>query len=134
MSALVLSADEARVYRELSKAAELYDWPVTHSQLQMAARVACRAALQGRPKEGAVAIRADAALPCGVSQSERDVLVLLAAGLSNGVMAGRLGLSKYQVDHRVRRLYAALGASTRAGLVAAGRRVGLLDTPKLPAS
>lgn len=126
MSALVLSADEARVYRELNKAAELYDWPISHSQLQVAARIACRAAKQGRPREGAVAARQALDLPCGVAEGERDVLVQVAAGFSNSELAEHLGLTKGQVEHRIRRLYGALGASTRTGLVLAGRRAGLL--------
>jgi ATP/maltotriose-dependent transcriptional regulator MalT len=55
-----------------------------------------------------------------------EVLGLLAAGLGNKVIAGRLAISEHTVKSHVTSLFAKLGVSTRAEAVAAGVRQGLL--------
>jgi DNA-binding NarL/FixJ family response regulator len=57
-----------------------------------------------------------------LSPAERDVLELVGAGLSTSRVAGRLGLTRAEVEARVRSAMAALAVRTRteAALRAAG--------------
>ena len=57
---------------------------------------------------------------------ERDVLELVADGLSNKLIADRLGISEHTAKFHVRSLFDKLGADTRADLVARAARRGLL--------
>jgi HD-GYP domain-containing protein (c-di-GMP phosphodiesterase class II) len=52
--------------------------------------------------------------PAGLSDREVEILRLLARGLSNREMAGRLGISKVTVGHHVQHIYDKIGVSTRA--------------------
>lgn len=58
---------------------------------------------------------------------ERDVLELVADGLSNKLIADRLGISEHTAKFHVRSLFDKLGADTRADLVARAARRGLLS-------
>jgi len=62
-----------------------------------------------------------------ISQRERDILVLTAAGRSAPEIAHRLDLSVATVKTVLLGCYEKLGASNRAGLVDAAARSGLLD-------
>ena len=55
-----------------------------------------------------------------------EVLGLLAAGLSNADIAGRLTLSVRTVDHHVAAILAKLAVDSRRGAVVAARRLGIL--------
>jgi DNA-binding NarL/FixJ family response regulator len=58
---------------------------------------------------------------------EREVLALLADGLSNRAIASRLGISEHTVKFHVSSLYGKLGAVNRADAVARGWQRGLVE-------
>jgi DNA-binding CsgD family transcriptional regulator/tetratricopeptide (TPR) repeat protein len=64
--------------------------------------------------------------PAGLTARQTEVLRLLAEGLTYRQIAERLHLSTKTVDHHVSAVRVKLDASTRAGAVAAGRRLGIL--------
>lgn len=57
---------------------------------------------------------------------ERDVLELIAHGLSNHRIAERLSISDHTVKAHVGAILAKLGVTTRAEAVAAGARLGIV--------
>ncbi|MFI5313088.1 MAG: LuxR C-terminal-related transcriptional regulator [Candidatus Dormibacteria bacterium] len=61
-----------------------------------------------------------------LSRREREVLVLLAQGLSNSVIAQSLTLSPHTVHRHVANVLRKLDAPTRAGAVAQAGRLGLI--------
>ena len=63
----------------------------------------------------------------GLSAREREVLCLVADGLSAPEIAERLTLSSHTVKTHVRNIYDKLGVTDRAAAVAAAMRRGLLD-------
>jgi DNA-binding NarL/FixJ family response regulator len=62
-----------------------------------------------------------------LSAREHEVLELVADGLSNKLIADRLGVSEHTVKFHVRSLLDKLGADTRADAVARAARRGLLS-------
>ena len=58
---------------------------------------------------------------------ERDVLELLAAGETNGAIAGFLEISESTVRTHVEKMLIKLGAKNRAALVASGFRLGYVS-------
>jgi DNA-binding NarL/FixJ family response regulator len=62
-----------------------------------------------------------------LSSRERQVLELVADGLSNKLIAERLGVSEHTAKFHVRSLLDKLGADTRADAVARAARRGLLS-------
>jgi pimeloyl-ACP methyl ester carboxylesterase/DNA-binding CsgD family transcriptional regulator len=58
-----------------------------------------------------------------LTPSEREVARLVAAGMTNGQIATRLGMSPHTVDGRLRRVFAKLGVNTRVELTAEYARV-----------
>jgi DNA-binding NarL/FixJ family response regulator len=72
--------------------------------------------------------RATAADPTGLTARQREVLVLLAEGLSNAEIAARLTLSAKTVDHHVSAVLGKLGVPSRGQAAAAAHRLGLLAT------
>lgn len=58
---------------------------------------------------------------------ERDVLALLAEGLSNKRVARDLGVSESTVKFHVQAVYSKLGVQSRAGAVARGIALGLVS-------
>jgi DNA-binding NarL/FixJ family response regulator len=64
--------------------------------------------------------------PAGLTSRELEVLGLLAEGLSNSQVAGRLFLSPKTVDHHVSAILRKLDEPNRSAAVAAARRQGLL--------
>lgn len=65
--------------------------------------------------------------PKGLTGREVEILALLAGGLSNPEIARRLYLSDRTVEHHVSSVLRKLDASSRAGAVAAGRALGMLE-------
>ena len=133
MSNLVPTATEARVRRALMRWAGEQRLPLSVPQVHQMARVAARAADVGRPKDAQAPGRPANGDLAGLDAGHVAVLRGMAEHLSNGEIGEQLDMTKYQVEHRIRRLYGVFGQSTRSGLVAAGRRAGLLPDPKLPA-
>ncbi|MBB6476509.1 LuxR C-terminal-related transcriptional regulator [Sphaerisporangium rubeum] len=70
--------------------------------------------------------RATAANPGGLTPRQAEVLALLAEGLSNAEIAGRLSLSAKTVDHHISAVLAKLGVTSRGQAVAAAHRLDLL--------
>ncbi|ABF45791.1 MULTISPECIES: helix-turn-helix transcriptional regulator [Deinococcus] len=73
----------------------------------------------------------EAALPLSgdvtLTPRERDVLALLAAGLSNKRAARELGVSESTVKFHVQAVYSKLGVQSRAAAVTRGIQLGLLS-------
>ncbi|MBW0133603.1 response regulator transcription factor [Pseudonocardia abyssalis] len=68
----------------------------------------------------------------GLTPRERDVLDLVARGLGNAAIAGRLGLSPKTVGNHVSALFGKLGVATRAEAVVRAREAGLGTGPAEP--
>ncbi|MCC6188509.1 MAG: tetratricopeptide repeat protein [Anaerolineales bacterium] len=74
----------------------------------------------------AAALAGPSRLPEPLTARERDVLRLLAAGLTNREIAGRLVISPETVKKHRANLYGKLGASNRTQVVARARELSLL--------
>ncbi len=55
--------------------------------------------------------------PLGLSLRETEVMTLIAAGHSNGEIAAKLVLAEKTVKNHVNRIYAKLGAQSRAAAI-----------------
>jgi ATP/maltotriose-dependent transcriptional regulator MalT len=67
-----------------------------------------------------------AAANCGLTRREIEVLRLVAAGLSNQMLAQRLFVSEHTVHRHIANIMSKLSVSTRAAAVAQAARFGLL--------
>jgi len=65
--------------------------------------------------------------PAGLSEREREVLVLLARGLATKQVARQLGISPKTCDHHIQRIYGKAGVSTRAGATLFALEHGLIS-------
>ncbi len=66
--------------------------------------------------------------PTALSPREREIVRLVAKGLPNKAIAEVLDMSPWTVDTHLRRVFAKLGVSSRAEMVARVIEEGLLDT------
>lgn len=78
------------------------------------------------PAAGAADLYGDAPVLDALSARETEVLALLAHGLSNKTIAGRLHISEHTVKFHVSAILSKLGAASRAEAVAKGIKDGLL--------
>ena len=67
-----------------------------------------------------------------LSDREREVLALVAKGLTNQDIAARLYLSLHTVKAHARNIYAKLGVSSRTQAIARGRALGYLSEDRRP--
>jgi DNA-binding NarL/FixJ family response regulator len=65
--------------------------------------------------------------PHTVTPRQREILGLIAEGLTSGEIAERLGLSTFTVKNYVERTFSRLGVYSRAGAVGLALREGLLE-------
>jgi NarL family two-component system response regulator YdfI len=70
---------------------------------------------------------ADVAEDRTLTARQREILEMMAAGLSNRVIAARLGISAYTVKFHVAAILGKLGAGTRTEAVTLGVRNGLIS-------
>jgi len=96
-----------------------------HSRGVIPEYVATLLAAFGRPPEGTVATAAT--LPERLSRRERQVLDLVASGLTNREIAEQLVVSPETVKKHARNIYAKLGVSNRMEAATRARALGLLD-------
>lgn len=68
--------------------------------------------------------------PAGLTARQLEVLQLVAEGLRNGEIAGRLVVSERTVDHHVAAILRKLGARTRSEASAEALRRGLIQLPR----
>ena len=61
-----------------------------------------------------------------ITPAERTALQLLATGIATRELAGRLGLSAFEIDSHLASLFARMGAANRSEAVASATRRGLL--------
>ena len=64
-----------------------------------------------------------------LSEREREVLRLIAEGLSNQELAARLYLSPHTIKVHTRNIYGKLGVTSRTQALARARALGILDLP-----
>ncbi|MCW2287898.1 LuxR family two component transcriptional regulator [Leucobacter luti] len=82
--------------------------------------------LHARPSDGAPPHRAQPELLAGLTEREREVLLLVARGRSNQEIATELFISPHTAKTHVNRIMTKLGAHDRAQLVIVGYESGLL--------
>lgn len=63
----------------------------------------------------------------GLTAREREVLVLVADGLSNREIGARLEISEHTVKFHLAAIFGKLGVATRAEAVQRGMRLGLIE-------
>jgi len=91
-------------------------------------RLALRASgARGIPRGPRASTRGNAA---GLTNRQLEVLALMADGLSNNEIAGRLFISPKTVDHHVGAVLAKLDAGTRAQAASKAIHSGLIKTNK----
>jgi DNA-binding CsgD family transcriptional regulator len=66
-----------------------------------------------------------------VTPRQREILVLIASGLSTAEVASRLTLSPETVRNHLRNAFQELSAHTRVEAIAAAQHLGLLAAPAL---
>jgi DNA-binding NarL/FixJ family response regulator len=79
-----------------------------------------------RAKDGRAGVLRDPALLDDLTEREREVLVLVARGMTNGDIAGHLFLSEGTVKTHVKRIFAKLGLHDRTQAVIIAYEVGLV--------
>jgi DNA-binding NarL/FixJ family response regulator len=117
-SYLTKDADRTDIARALHAAAgglTVFD-PRVHATLMAAAA-------EPQPPTGAAEPARDAtALPDGLTQREAEILALIAQGLTNPEIAGRLYLSGHTVKTHINRIFAKTGSRDRAAAISYAHR------------
>src|SRR5579859_5560332 len=117
-SYLTKDADRTDIARALHAAAgglTVFD-PRVHATLMAAAA-------EPQPPTGAAEPARDAtALPDGLTQREAEILALIAQGLTNPEIAGRLFLSGHTVKTHINRIFAKTGSRDRAAAIGYAHR------------
>jgi DNA-binding NarL/FixJ family response regulator len=67
--------------------------------------------------------------PLGLSTREAEIMTLIAEGHSNGQIAARLVLAEKTVKNHVNRIYAKLGAGSRAAAISQWRAAPVCGSP-----
>ncbi len=116
---LAAGADRAEAAEQLTEADR------TARELGAAGLVSACEALARRSRLRVEAAPADN--PYRLTRREREVLGLVAEGLTDRAVGGRLFISHRTVERHVSNLLAKLGADRRSELVATAHREGLLD-------
>jgi DNA-binding NarL/FixJ family response regulator len=96
-----------------------------HTYLDPAVQERLVAAVVSQPAGAAPGPGAGGTLPDGLTAREAEVLTLLASGLSNAEIAGRLFLSNATVKTHINRIFAKTGARDRAQAVRYAYRHGM---------
>ncbi|HYI73680.1 MAG TPA: AAA family ATPase [Gaiellaceae bacterium] len=117
--AMAESTDEADLLESLAAFEELGARPAVHT-----VRHALRSRGASVPRGPRASTREN---PAALTARELDVLILVAEGLKNAEIAGRLVLSRRTVDHHVSSILRKLDAGTRGEAVAAATRLGILE-------
>ena len=86
------------------------------------------AAVVSQPAGAASGPGTERKLPDGLTAREAEVLTLLASGLSNAEIAGRLFLSNATVKTHINRIFAKTGARDRAQAVRYAYQHGMATT------
>jgi LuxR family maltose regulon positive regulatory protein len=115
--------DAGPAMRTLLRKAQAYGLS-SHSVAQYVARLRC--ALGDDTTPGELPAATEALVVEGLSERERQVLSLIAEGLTNREIAERLYLAVSTVKTHINNLYGKLGVSKRTQAVARGRQLGLL--------
>jgi branched-chain amino acid transport system substrate-binding protein len=92
-------------------------------------RVDLDRALPGSPGQAVLVTVTPMALPAGLTPRELDVLTLMACGLSNAEIAGRLHTSSRTVSTQVEHVLGKLGQASRAGAAGVAADRGYLRLP-----
>lgn len=82
-------------------------------------------AVQARLVAAARVGQVPAELPDGLTRREGEVLALLAAGLSNRAIAGRLHIEPVTVKSHINRIFVKAGVTNRDAAIAYARRNGI---------
>lgn len=111
-----------RVYLR-GAAADFRERLASDPNLELVDRIEEAEAVLSRP-----AVNADRDLPIeALTSREHDVLALLAGGLSNRDIAGRLDISEHTVKFHLASIFGKLGVSTRTEAVQRGVRLGVIE-------
>jgi DNA-binding NarL/FixJ family response regulator len=119
VTATALRAGAAGVIARQSDAPELLSAIEAVAAGLLVVDAAARESLAGAPPEAAFGTES-------LTPRERDVLTLLARGLSNKRIAARLDVSEHTIKFHVGSVLGKLGATTRAEAVALGARRGYI--------
>jgi DNA-binding CsgD family transcriptional regulator len=92
-----------------------------------ASRLEVEAYVRAARGAGAGGAAGDCALEAGLTERQREIAQLVAAGLTDRQIADRLGISVRTVDHHMRNIFNRLGVTNRAALAAYATRRSLVD-------
>jgi DNA-binding NarL/FixJ family response regulator len=123
-SYLTKDADRADIAQALRAAAgglTVFD-PRVHATLLAATSSPAPAPEGPSPAPGTEALSRPAEPPDGLTHREAEILALIAQGLTNGEIAGRLFLSNHTVKTHINRIFAKTGSRDRVAAIAYAQR------------